>query len=220
NYHDYFIKDGRFIGRFEEMYQNVEDPWHIESLGRRLDMDAALLLIRRQARPFERTLDLGCGKGFFSGLLAQVTGGRVFACDVSSSAVDQARRLRSAPNLEFFAFDLNRIETMPFGRRHFDLIVMAQTIWCVLDRLPDILAGFRDLLKPDGGLLISQHLFQPGQQHYGADRVSRPEDLIAMLNEAGFLIEDTLETNRFANHHLALWARPAFGADEDEVKDS
>ena len=41
DYHDYFIKDGRFIGRFEEMYRDVDDPWHIDALGRRLDMDAA-----------------------------------------------------------------------------------------------------------------------------------------------------------------------------------
>ena len=26
DYHDYFIKDGRFIGEFEQMYRNVEDP--------------------------------------------------------------------------------------------------------------------------------------------------------------------------------------------------
>ena len=46
DYHDYFIKDGRFIGRFDEMYKNVDDPWHIDRLGRRLDMDAALLLLK------------------------------------------------------------------------------------------------------------------------------------------------------------------------------
>ncbi len=27
-YQDYVIKDGKFIGRFEEMYQKFEDPWN------------------------------------------------------------------------------------------------------------------------------------------------------------------------------------------------
>ena len=27
DYHDYVIKDGNFIGEFEQMYQNVDDPW-------------------------------------------------------------------------------------------------------------------------------------------------------------------------------------------------
>ena len=27
DYHDYVIKNGNFIGQFEEMYQNCDDPW-------------------------------------------------------------------------------------------------------------------------------------------------------------------------------------------------
>jgi len=28
DYHDYVFKDGKFIGAFEEMYLNVDDPWY------------------------------------------------------------------------------------------------------------------------------------------------------------------------------------------------
>ena len=28
DFHDYVIKDGKFIGRFEEMYQNFKFPWN------------------------------------------------------------------------------------------------------------------------------------------------------------------------------------------------
>lgn len=27
-YQDYVIKDGRFVGRFDEMYRHFDDPWH------------------------------------------------------------------------------------------------------------------------------------------------------------------------------------------------
>lgn len=27
-YQDYVIKDGQFVGNFEQMYQNFLDPWH------------------------------------------------------------------------------------------------------------------------------------------------------------------------------------------------
>ena len=27
SYHDYVIKDGKFIGKFEDMYLDVVDPW-------------------------------------------------------------------------------------------------------------------------------------------------------------------------------------------------
>lgn len=27
NYHDFVIKDGVFVGKFEEMYKSFDDPW-------------------------------------------------------------------------------------------------------------------------------------------------------------------------------------------------
>lgn len=32
DYHDYMIKDGKFIGKFEERYQNCEDPWNQDTV--------------------------------------------------------------------------------------------------------------------------------------------------------------------------------------------
>ncbi|MEW6263505.1 MAG: class I SAM-dependent methyltransferase [Thermodesulfobacteriota bacterium] len=210
DYHDYFIKDGRFIGRFEEMYQNVEDPWHIETLGRRLDMDAALLLLRHIGRDFQKVLDVGCGKGFFTSLLAEAVSGRILAGDVSETAINQARRRYPDPRLEFFVLDLNRIEELPHPAGYFDLIVMAQTIWCVLPNLTRILGGFHRLLAPTGALLLSQHFLKPEEQKYGREILNTPQDLIRLLQESGFDIKEYLETNRFTNHHLALWATPHY----------
>jgi hypothetical protein len=33
DYHDYIVVDGRFVGEFEPMYRNCEDPWHQEADG-------------------------------------------------------------------------------------------------------------------------------------------------------------------------------------------
>lgn len=208
DYHDYFIKNGRFIGEFEQMYQNVEDPWHIDALGRRLDMDAALLLIRRAGRDFRFVLDVGCGKGFFTSLLAETVSGRIWACDVSQTAVAQAQSRHPDPRLHFFAADANQAQALPFADGSFDLIVFAQTLWCVLENIDGVLAAFRRLLAEDGCLLISQHFPPPGRQQYGAGVVGSPEDLIGKLRKAGFDVVSTLETDRLTNHHLALSARP------------
>ena len=208
DYHDYFIKDGRFIGRFEEMYQNVDDPWHIDRLGRRIDMDAALLLVESANRPCRRVLDAGCGKGLFTSLLHQKTQAHIWACDVSATAVAQARDRYKSPDIEFFTFDLNRPDALPFDPGFFDLIAMAQTMWCVLPALEEIFKVFARLLRPGGTLLLSQHFLQPGQQKYGADIMAGPEDLIRLVEKAGFQIKATLETDRLTNHHLALAAEP------------
>ncbi len=207
DYQGYSIKHGSFIGEFEAMYQNVDDPWHIEALGRRPDMDAALMLLRQTDETFDRVLDVGCGKGYFSNLLLEATTGRIYAFDISETAVKQARHDYPSERIEFFAHDLNRIETLPFSKNSFDLIVMAQTVWCVLPGLKNIFGCFRELMKPDGSLLVSQHFLQPGQQKYGAEIMSTPSDLCHTIEAAGFDVKATIETNRFTNHHLALWAK-------------
>lgn len=207
DYHDYFIKDGKFIGRFEQMYQQVTDPWHIDALGRRLDMDAALLLLKNSGRDFHRILDVGCGKGFFTSLLTEVISGRIIATDISPTAISQARERYAHPQIEFFVFDLNDIEHLPYAPATFDLIVMAQTIWCILPNLAKLLGYFKQLLVRPGCLLISQHFLKPEQQKYGRDILSSAEGLLDLLQTAGFLVQATLETNRATNHHLAVLAR-------------
>ncbi len=211
DYHDYFIKDGVHIGQYEEMYQNVDDPWHIDAQGRRLDMEAALTLIRSQRRRFGRVLDLGCGTGFFSNLLREAVGGRIWASDISATAVRKARS--RYPGIDFFVLDLRQAEDLEFEDHSFDLIVMAQTLWCVIDRLDQVFDLFKRYLAPDGVLLISQHFLQPGEQTYGAEIVASPQDLIWRLERAGFEVRDVLETNRFQNHHAAIAA--GFAPDDE-----
>lgn len=46
NYHDYVIRDGKFIGAFEKMYRNVEDPWH-QGDATAIQYDLALYLIEK-----------------------------------------------------------------------------------------------------------------------------------------------------------------------------
>jgi SAM-dependent methyltransferase len=216
DYHDYFIKDGRFVGRFEEMYQYADDPWHIDALGRRLDMDAALLLLRHSRERFGKILDLGCGQGLFTNLLLDLNPDQVWACDISATAVARAQSRYGDPRLRFFPFDLNQIAQLPVPEKHFDLVVMSQTIWCVLPKLQDILRACLKFMSESGSLLISQHFLQPGQQKYGSEIMTQPADLIAILESLGYVIKDTLETNRHTNHHLALWAKPGHGICKEE----
>ncbi|MCB0782118.1 MAG: hypothetical protein KDC03_21740, partial [Flavobacteriales bacterium] len=47
DYHDYVIRDGQFIGAFEEMYRNVADPWHQSSQPNPYSRMAGILHIQR-----------------------------------------------------------------------------------------------------------------------------------------------------------------------------
>ena len=214
DYHDYFIKDGRHLGLYEEMYQNCDDPWHIEELGVRLDMRAALLLLSGRCRPVNRFLDIGCGLGLFSGLVSEAVWrespkAHGLITDVSSTAVEKAEKRLADHRLTFLPLDVRNLADKPvLPAKNFDLIVLAQVLWGMLGHLERTLAGLAALLTDGGLMLVTQHFPGSGGQAYGAEIVSSPEDLSRRLETAGLEAVDTLETNRAVNHHwAALWRK-------------
>lgn len=213
DYHDYFIKDGRHLGLYEEMYQKCPDPWHIEELGLRLDMRAALLLLSGREKGIRRFLDIGCGLGLFTGHLAEAIWrespkAHGLITDISPTAVEKAEaRLRDA-RLTFLPLDIRGLASKSLlPQKNFDLVVLAQVLWGLVENIDQILPALADLLTDGGRMLISQHFPGPGHQTYGAEVVASPEDLIVRLKAAGLEIIDTLETNRAVNHHWAALLR-------------
>ena len=216
NYHDYFIQGNHHVGRYEEMYQNCADPWHIEELGRRLDMKAALLLLNGQEHRINNFLDIGAGQGLFSQFLAETIfkenpKAQGVITDISQTAISQAEARLPDPRLKFQALDILSLPTNHLSSappEGFDLVVMAQVLWGILDDLSQCLSAITNLLAPAGMLLISQHFPGKSSQKYGAEIVNSPDDLIKFINASGLVITGTLETNRQTNHHWAAVATP------------
>ena len=81
-YQDYVIKDGMFIGKFEEMYQaSSEIPWHQDDTLHAIfsDIDITILQHMKQRFGFELVVDVGCGLGYFTNQVAnKVLGGREY----------------------------------------------------------------------------------------------------------------------------------------------
>ena len=213
DYHDYFIKDGRHVGLYEEMYQNCPDPWNIEALGLRLDMKAALLLLESRERAVNRFLDIGCGLGLFTAQVAESVWRKNpkaygLITDISPKAVEQAEKRLKDHRLTFLPLDIRSLAAKPvLPEKNFDLVVMAQVLWGILENLDGTLAALASLLTEGGHLLISQHFPGAGIQSYGAAVVASPEDLARRLEAAGLELGPTLESNRAANHHWAALAR-------------
>lgn len=100
-----------------------------------------------------RALDLGCGPGFFSIILAQ-QGFVVDAVDASRGMLTQAaanvKRAQLADSVSFHEGDVSRL---PFSDNEFDAVVLRNVTWLMRD--PEAAyAEWRRVLAPGGKLLV------------------------------------------------------------------
>lgn len=186
-YQDYVIKDGVFVGKFEEMYQEFPDPWNIASQGRHNPVEA--LALNAAQRLFDDHnarigLDIGCGLGDLSSRLA-ATGLQVTGMDCSPSAV--AKAASSFPLCHFICTDALDKETI--RRVNPDLIVLSELLWYILPRLHDLLAFLRrDLPRVH---IVNLLTFYPqGQQQYGTEWFTDLDGLIYYFADRGFQVEE------------------------------
>lgn len=94
-------------------------------------------------------LDIGCGPGFLSIVLAKL-GFKVTAIDSCEPMIKEAKRNASGLDIEFFLSDA---VDAPFESTQFDVIASRNVVW----NLPDPLEAYRQWfrwLKPQGKLIV------------------------------------------------------------------
>lgn len=212
DYHDYFIKDGQFIGEFEQMYRNIEDPHHCVALAGRLDNDLLLTIAEHVRGEVRTALDIGCGLGKLTHRFQQkLPGAVVHACDISETAVSKAQA--AYPECRFFVHTLGE-KPLPFADGSLDLIQMAQVVWCILEVLQPVCDDLFRALRPGGHLAIQNGFYPSSDQKYGGDIVGSTRDLNGFLTRSGFDVRTEIhinprdEANRPTNS--VIWAvKPA-----------
>lgn len=177
-YQDYVIREGRFIGRFEDMYRYSADvPWHQDRTAFSILSDHTVSILKRRAAT--SLLDVGCGLGYMAERLRLELPAlqRVVGIDVSATAVAKARAL--FPHIEFFAGTL-----ADFPRRErYDVVVSKDVLWYVLDDLPGYLAG---LAHCSHRWVYIGNSFPAQRPFYGDDVLPDPVALFAYLRNAGY----------------------------------
>jgi SAM-dependent methyltransferase len=109
-----------------------------------------------------RVLDVACGEGYGSALLARHAS-RVVGADISPDAIGHARaRYADVPNVEFAAADC---AALPFADASFDAVVSFETIEHIRAQ-EDFLDEVRRVLRP-GGLFV---LSSPNKLEYSDRR--------------------------------------------------
>ena len=98
-----------------------------------------------------RILDVGCGAGFFSILLAH-SGHQLTGIDLTPAMIAQARELAEleAVNCTFMTADA---EQLPFAEGSFDVVIARNLTW----NLPDPTQAYRDWMRvlAPGGMLLN-----------------------------------------------------------------
>lgn len=163
NYHDYVIKEGKFIGKFEEMYQNSSDvPWHQDETAYELFVEIDLALIKRfhTLHGFMSIGDIGCGLGYITERLRRQlsevgTEARFTGIDISKTAISKAQRL--FPNIAFLTRNI-LLDDISDLTEKFDFVYMKDIIWYVLNDIECFISKLRQIITPGGFIYVFQSI--------------------------------------------------------------
>lgn len=159
----------KFVGDFESLYINNEDPWN--QSGRAGQMSnyyshsrKRLVEKLKNINP-ESLLEVGCGLGYSTkNIQESLPDCNITGVDISKTAIMKAGEL--FPSLEFINSDI-RDKDFTLDTKY-DVVVLSQLLWYILESLPETLTNCLSILKPNGRVIISQ-AFLKTPQKYGKD---------------------------------------------------
>jgi len=133
-------------------------------------------------------LDLGCGSGAFTTLLARAVGalGKVYAVDIQPGMLRQLEsKLAKAGNQDIRNVELKQASAyaLPFEDDSLDLVFITAALQEIYDR-DRALQEARRVLKPDGILSVTE--FLPDTDY------PRRSATIKLCQQEGFVLDDNL----------------------------
>jgi len=174
SYHDYVIKDGKFIGNFEEMYKVYEDPWMQSEQPNRYSRQMAIMNIQRYG--IKNIVEYGCGLGYYADWIHKETGVVCHSIDISETAIEKAKQ--KFPHLNFEVNNIKNLSELP-NKESIDCILLADITWMILQDLKfvneQLLEHFR------GKYLINNFVTYKGTQKYGLDFFTTTKEYIDFM---------------------------------------
>lgn len=145
NYQDFVIKNGRFIGKFEKMYQLIDDPWNYKKIGNqniayKIILNYCDIIKELNNKKNIKVLEVGCGIGILSNLLAK-KGFKTYGFDISKTAIKKAKKKYKRKNLKFFVSNFDNLDL--YQRINPNIYVLSDISWYVLPKLRKFINFFR-----------------------------------------------------------------------------
>lgn len=183
DYHDFIFEDGRFLGKFEEMYKfSTNIPWRQDKRAFSVSSNIDIEILRQYH--YNNICDIGCGLGYFSNRLYEelvLPGGRrpsVTGVDISESAIKKARK--SFSGCHFISADI--CKKVPARMKLMDLAVVKDLMWYILNDRIKFLKNVMAIVK-EGGFIYFSQSFPGTKKWFGQDIISGPEQLKDIVSE-------------------------------------
>src|SRR5438105_12886814 len=146
----------------EQQLQQEFNRWAADGRGEEMERHhlpiTAPVLDWKQWRPADRVLDLGCGAGWATRLLAaRVPQGRVSGVDISDEMIERARR--SSASFSNIEFAVGSSEKMPSADDSFDKALSIESFYYYPDQ-GAALNELRRVLKPGGRFFLLINLYK------------------------------------------------------------
>jgi SAM-dependent methyltransferase len=193
SYHDYVIKDGKFIGKFDEMYSEFTDPWTQSTQPNKYSRMAGIIHIKNFE--IKSILECGCGLGYYAEWIRKETKIIPKSIDLSPVAIEKAKKL--FPDLDFEVADISSDLSK---YKEYDTVMLSEIIWYILPDLKNIF----EVLEKDfkGKYLIVNQVFYKGTQKYGTEYFTNLSEFIKYVPfslvgecQATTIKDSTIETS-------------------------
>jgi SAM-dependent methyltransferase len=175
-YQDYVIKEGKFIGEFESMYQKFDNPWHqIEAVDDSYSRLSSILTLNSYG--VKSVLEVGCGLGKFTNYIHEkLPNIKIVGMDISETAVKKAKV--NYPDIEFITDDLASFSANA-QMGGYDAILLSEIMWYILNDL-DIIIQNLSLNYTGNIVIINQTFYREGQQ-YGREYFTNLDEMVNYL---------------------------------------
>ena len=202
DYHDYVFKDGRLIGKFEEMYRNsVTVPWGQDKAYSMWYNKISIAIVQRalEDRRVKAIHELGCGLGYFISRFSRKKY-RLSGSDISPTAIQNARR--AFAEISFQVDDIRVKKRRPC----YDLILISALFWYIFPCMRRVVKNIAAMTEKDGYIFIAEVFPRLNAAFVGKKVIPNPDRLIRWF-EPYFktVIDARLKRAEYPNEEMVFY---------------
>lgn len=172
-YQDYVIKDGEFVGEFEKMYQDFDDPWHQSKEQIYVSMSRRAVCYFLDHFNIKSIVEFGCGLGRTSNFIHENTGVDILGIDISETSIKKSRE--NYPHLTFEVDNILNISNYS----DYQCMFFSEITWYMLEgKMIDKV--FNNMSQGLGGKYFIHNLvfYKDSSQEYGRDYFTSLDEFI------------------------------------------